>query len=264
MVTEAHKRTVAINGSWGVFRNESSRWLGTRGLLHLVFWLLLIDGWLYHTVVTESMPFGGLGFESLIGMLAVFPILAAVILAEAMIIGEHHDGITAWTVSKPVPRSGYVIGKLAALWAALSAIAIFIPGLLAYWWLPKVQPYRFVIPKAPPLGRFIAALLLLSLAVAFFVALTGFLGTLIRRRGMVALIALLVWVPMRVPLLVPWDDWYRFTPSGLIGAELNQWLPVVQYVYGDPLIATSAVLWTMVATVAFIAGTALIYQRLEL
>ncbi len=264
MATETHKSTVAINGSWGVFRNESSRRLGTRGLLHLVFWLLIVDGLLYYTVVTKHMPFGGLGFESLIGMLAVIPILAAIILTEAMIIGEYHSGITAWTVSKPVPRSGYVIGKLAALWVALSAIAIFIPGLVAYWWLPKVQPYRFVIPEAPPLGRFIATLLILSLGVAFFVALTGFLGTLIRRRGVVALIALLVWVPMRVPLLVPWDDWYRFTPSGLIGAEPNQWLPVVQYVYGDPLVATSAVVWTIVATIAFIAAAALIYQRLEL
>ncbi len=264
MVTEAHKSTVAINGSWGVFRNESNRWLGRRGLLHLVFWLLLIDGFLYYTVVTKNMPFGGLGFESLVGMLAIFPILAAIVLTEAMVTGEYHSGITAWTVSKPVPRSGYVIGKLGALWAALSTIAIFIPGLFAYWWLPKVHPYRFVIPEAPPLGRFLATLLLVSLAVAFFVALTGFLGTLIRRRGVVALIALLVWVAMRVPQLVPWDDWYRFTPSGLIGAEPNQWLPVVQYVYGDPLVATSAVVWTIVATIAFTAAAALIHQRLEL
>lgn len=264
MATEAGRNTIALNGSWGVFSGESSRWIGRRGLSHLAFWLLLIDGFLYFTVVTKNMPFGGLGFESLIGMLAVFPILAAIILTEAMIIGEYHSGITAWTVSKAVPRSGYVIGKLVALWVALSVVAIYIPGLVAYWWLPKVQPYRFVIPDAPPLGRILGTLLLISLAAAFFIALTGFLGTLIRRRGVVALIALLVWMIMRVPLLVPWDAWYRYTPSGLIGAEPNQWLPVTEYVYGDPLIATSAVLWTMVATVAFIAGTALIYQRLEL
>lgn len=147
MVTEAGRNTVAINGSWGVFRNESSRWLGTRGLLHLVFWLLLIDGWLYYTVVTKNMPFGGLGFESLVGMLAIFPILAAIVLTEGMVIGEYHSGITAWTVSKPVPRAGYVIGKLAALWAALSAIAILIPGLVAYWWLPKVNRIDSSSPK---------------------------------------------------------------------------------------------------------------------
>lgn len=264
MGAEAGRNSVAINGSWGVFSNESSRWLGRRGLIHIVVWLLLIDGLLYRTVVTGDKPFGGLGFESLVGMLAVFPILAAIVLTEAMITGEYHNGIAAWTVSKAVPRSGYVIGKLVALWAALSTVAIFIPGLIAYWWLPRVEPYRFVIPEAPPLSRFLATLLLVSLAVAFFVALTGFLGTLIRRRGVVALIALLVWVAMRLPLLVPWDDWYRFTPSGLIGAEPNEWLPVVQYVYGDPLVATTAVAWTIIVTIAFMVGASLIYQRLEL
>ncbi len=264
MATEARSSIVGLNGSWGVFRGESNRWLGRRGLFHLVFWLLLIDGLLYFTVVTKHMPFGGLGFESLIGMLAIFPILAAIVLTEAMVVGEYHSGIASWTASKPVPRSGYVIGKLAALWVTLSAIAIFIPGLVAYWWLPKVQPYRFVIPEAPPLGRFLATLLLLSLAVGFFIALTGFLGTLIRRRGVVALIALIAWVVIRVPLLVPWDDWSRYTPSGLVGADVGQWIPVTEYVYGDPLGAPSAVLWTIVAAAAFIAGAALIYRRLGL
>ncbi|NOY56284.1 MAG: ABC transporter permease [Actinobacteria bacterium] len=264
MATEARSAIVALKGAWGVFRGESSRWLGLRGLFHLIFWMLLIDGLLYFTVVTKHMPFGGLGFESLIGMLAVFPILAAIVLTEAMVIGEYHSGIASWTVSKPVPRSGYVIGKLAALWVALSAIAIFIPGLVAYWWLPKVQPYRFVIPEAPPLGRFFATLLLLSLAAGFFVTLTGFLGTLIRRRGVVALIGLLVWVILRTQPRALWDGWDRFTPSGLIGADIGQWFPVAKYVYGDPLVATSAVAWTIVAAVAFTVGAATIYQRLEL
>jgi len=264
MRTDALSSSVALNGSWGVFRGEWSRWLGRRGLLHLVSWLLLIDGLLYYTVVTKNMPFGGLGFESLVGMLAVFPSLAAIILTEAMVIGDYHSGIAAWTVSKPVPRSGYIVAKLVGLWMALSAVAIFIPGLVAYWWLPRVQPYRFVIPEAPPLGRFLATLALLSLATGFFIALTGFVGTLIRRRGVVALIALLAFVILRVPLRALWDGWDRYTPSGLIGADPGQWLAVTEYVYGDPLRATSAVVWTIVAAVAFIAAAALIYQRLEL
>jgi len=264
MVTEVRSSIVTLNGSWGVLGGETRRWFGRRGLFHLVFWLLLIDGWLYYTVVTRAMPFGGLGFESLVGMLAVFPMLAAIILAEAMVVGEYHSGIAAWTVSKPVPRWGYLVGKLAGLWVALSATAIFIPGLVAYWWLPRVQPYRFVIPEAPPLGRFLATLLLLSLVVLFFITLTGFLGMVIRRRGVVALIALFAFVILRFPQLAIWDGWARFTPSGLIGADPGQWFPVTEYVYGDALGATSAVLWTIVAAIAFTAGAALIYHRLEL
>ena len=264
MAARTHTGIIALNGTWGVLRGETGRWLGRRGLFHLVFWLLIIDGLLYFTVVTKNMPFGGLGFESLIGMLAIFPVVAAIVLTEAMVLGEYHNGIAAWTVSKPVPRSGYIAGKLVGLWVALSAVAIFIPGLVAYWWLPKVQPYRFVIPEAPPLGRFLATLALISLAVGFFIALTGFLGTLIRRRGIVALVALLTWVILRVQPNAVWDSWDRFTASGLIGAQPGEWIPVTYYIYGDPLVAASAIIWTAFAAIVFLAGAALVYRRLEL
>ncbi len=264
MAARTQSGIIALNGTWGVLRGETSRWLGRRGVVHLVFWLLIIDGLLHFTVVTEAMPFGGLGFESLIGMLSIFPIAAAIILTEAMILGEYHSGVAAWTISKPVPRSGYVAGKLFGLWVALSTVAVFIPGLVAYWWLPKVQPHRFVIPEAPPLDRFLATLALISLAVGFFVMLTGFLGTLIRRRGVVALIALFAWIILRIQPSALWDGWNRFTVSGLVGATPGDWLPVTYYVYGQPLVAPSAVMWTAIASVAFLTGAALIYRRLEL
>jgi ABC-type transport system involved in multi-copper enzyme maturation permease subunit len=233
-------------------------------MFHLVFWLVLVDGLLYFTVVTEHMPFGGLGFETLIAILAIFPILAAIVLTEAMVVGEYHSGIAAWTVSKPVPRWGYVVGKLLSLWIALSSFAIFIPGLVAYWWLPNVQPFRFVTAQAPPLGRFVATLALISLATGFFVMLTGFLGTVIRRRGVVALISLFAFVIMRVPPRAVWDGWDRFTPSGLIGADPGEWLPVTNYVYGASWVATDTVAWAAVAVAGFMAGAALAYRRLEL
>src|SRR5680860_807182 len=125
------------------------------------------------------MPFGSLGFETLVNMLIVFPILAAIVLSEAAVVGEYGSGVAAWTVSKPVSRAGYIAAKLAGLWIGLSVTAIFIPASVAYWWLPKVQPYRFVTPVAPPLGRFLATLLIVSLAVAFFITVTGFVGVLI-------------------------------------------------------------------------------------
>ncbi len=255
---------VAWAGSQGVLRGEISRWLGTRGLFHLVFWLLMIDGWLYFTVVTEHMPFGSLGFESLVNMLVMFVALAAIVLTEATVIGEYRSGIASWTISKPVPRAGYAVAKLTSLWLGLSATAIFIPGLVAYWWLPKVEPNRFVTPEAPPLGRFLAALLIISLVMAFFITLTAFLGSVIRRRGVVALIALFTYTLTRNPPLELWGGWDTYTPTGLVNADPGQWMAVTEYVYGNPLGATSAVLWTIVAALAFATGAALVYQRLEL
>jgi len=264
MAIDTRTAGVAWTGSAGVLGGEFARWFGTRGLFHLVFWLLMIDGWLYFTVVTKHMPFGGLGYQSLISMLLLFVPPAAIVLAEATVIGEYRSGVASWTVSKPVPRWGYVGGKLAGLWVGLSVAAIFIPGLVAYWWLPKVQPYRFVTPEAPPLGRFLIALSVVSLIVAFFITMTAFLGTLIRRRGVVALIVLVAYFFMRIPPRWLWTGWDTYTPAGLTSAQPGAWNPVAGFIYGDPLGATSAVVWTIVASLAFAAGAALIYQRLEL
>jgi len=265
MAIDTRTAGVGWAGSAGVLRGELARWFGARGLFHLIFWLLMIDGWLYFTVVTKHMPFGGLGFQSLISMLVLFVPLAAIVLTEATVIGEYRSGVASWTVSKPVPRWGYIGGKLAGLWVGLSATAIFIPGLVAYWWLPKVQPYRFVTPEAVPIGRFLIALSIVSLVVAFFVTMTAFLGTLIRRRGVVALIVLVAYFFMRVPPRWLWAGWDTYTSAGLTtSAQPGAWNPVIGFVYGDPLGATSAMVWTIVASLAFAAGAALIYQRLEL
>jgi ABC-type transport system involved in multi-copper enzyme maturation permease subunit len=264
MAVDTRTIGVAWVGLAGILRGEFVRWIGTRGLFHLVFWLLMIDGWLYFTVVTKHMPFGGLGFESLMSMLVLFVLPAAIVLTEATVIGEYRSGIASWTVAKPVPRAGYLAAKLTGLWIGLSATAVLIPGLVAYWWLPKVEPYRFVKPVAPPLGRFLAALLLVSLVVAFFIALTALLGTLIRRRGVVALIALFLYTVIRTPPRELWGGWDSYTPAGLVGAIPGQWMTITEYVYGDPLGATSAVVWTIAASLIFAAGAALVYRRLEL
>jgi hypothetical protein len=44
---------------------------------------------------------------------------------------------------------------------------------------------------------------------------------------------------------------------------MGTWAPVTGYVYGDPLGATSAVVWTIVASLVFTTGAALVYRRLE-
>ncbi|MEA3511354.1 MAG: hypothetical protein U9R51_07970 [Actinomycetota bacterium] len=264
MKIDLYSSRIVASGTWGVLRGELTGWVGRRGLFHLVFWLLMIDGWLYFTVVTKHMPFGGLGFESLMNMLLLFVPVAAIVLTEATVIGEYRSGIASWTVSKPVPRWGYLGAKLAGLWVGLSATAIFIPGLVGYWWLPKVKPYRFVTAVQPPLDRFLTALLIVCLVVAFFITLTALLGILIRIRGVVALLVMYALFNARMPLRWVWGGWDTYTPAGLVGANPGEWMAVTEYVYGDPLGATSALVWTIVASLVFATGAMLVYQRLEL
>jgi len=100
--------------------------------------------------------------------------------------------------------------------------------------------------------------------VGFFIMLTALLATLIRRRGAVALIAIVAFFLLRVPLRNVWSDWDRFTPSGLISNDLVGWSSLTQFVYSEPFIAMSAVVWTAVASAAFLIGSMLVYRRLEL
>jgi len=255
---------IAATGTWGVLRASLARWLSPRGLARVVLWAIGINGFLYFAAVTKNQPFGGLGYERLINMLAVFPPLAAIIATESTVLGEHRSGVAAWTISKPVPRSGYVFGKLVGLWVGMSMATVVIPGVVAYWWLPKVTPYRFVRPEAPPLGRFLGVLLALCLVVGFFTMLTALLATVLRRRGAVALIVLIAYIFLRAPQRSLWSDWDRFTPSGLISTDLTGWSSLTSLLYGDPFSATSAVMWTAVVSAVMLAGSMLVYRRLEL
>lgn len=264
MATDVSAAHIAATGTWGVLRGSLGNWLTWRGLVRIGLWVAAINGIVYFAVVTKHMPFGGLGYETLMNVLALFPPLAAIIATESTVLGEYRSGVAAWTVSKPVPRSGYVAGKLLGLWIGMSVAAVIIPGLVAYWWLPKVTPYRFVRPEAPPLNSFLGALLALCLVVGFFIMLTALLSVLIRRRGAVALIGLVAYIFLREPQRNLWDDWDRFTPTGLIASDLNGWSSMTQLVYGEPFTAMSAVVWTAVASVVFLVGSMLVYRRLEL
>ncbi len=229
-----------------------------------MLWLAAIEWILYVTVTTRHMPFGGLGFESLINMLAVLPPVAGIVLTSAAVCGGYHDGTTAWVLSKPVPRPGYLASVAGGIWLGLSVTAIFVPAAVAYVWLPRVEPYRFVAPEAPPLGRFLLALGVLSMVLLFFIALTTFLSVVIRRRGVVALLAAWVLLMLRVPVAYP--GWYDALPARLIRTdrEPGEWSVLTAFIHGDSFGALPAVWGTLglIAVLGLLA--AWVFRRLEL
>ena len=267
MAIDATTVRVGIGGFLGVLGADLRRWLGRRGLLHLIVWVVGINLLVYMAIGgNANTPFGALGYEILLGALMMFPVIAGIILAEATVVGEYRGGIAAWLVSKPVTRGGYVAAKIIGLWLGLSVTAILIPGLVANWWLPKVEPYRFVTPEAPELGRFLVALSVTMVVLAFFVAVTGFLGVLIRRRGPVALLSMILWLVLWIapPQIRP--SWHRYLPTGLMKIDLvtSGWIPGMEYIHGNPFDPVSAVWATAAAAILFVGGAMLLYRRLEL
>jgi len=264
MNAEATALRTSATGTWGVLRGELQRWLGRRGLFHLVLWLVVIEWILYTSVATENQPFGYLGFETLINILVIFPVMAGMVLTAAAVCGDYHDGTTGWVLGKPVPRGGYVAASLAGLWLGLAVTTIVVPGLVAYWWLPKVEPYRFVTPEAPALRRFLFALGVLTVILAFFMAVAAFLSIVIRRRGVVVAIGAWLLLMLRTPLL-PYADWMDYTPARLIRTDLapGGWSEITEYIHDVPFDAMPAVLGTLALAVALVAGAILVFRRLE-
>jgi ABC-type transport system involved in multi-copper enzyme maturation permease subunit len=265
-VFELHTFRVGLSGFWGLLGIELRSWLGRRGLIQAMLWTAVVNGLVYLSVATENSPFGRIGYENLLNVLMFVAVFAGIVLTEAMILGEYNSGIAGWLVSKPLARSSYLVAKLLGLWAGLSITAILIPGLVANWWLPKVEPFRFVIPDQPPFGRFLATLFVAIVVMGFFIALTGLLSVVLRRRGVASLIAIIVWAILRIPLPQIPDTWHRYLPSGLItpGTNAADWLPSLEYVHWHAFDPVSAIGSSLLATFVVIVLAALAYQRLEL
>lgn len=265
MTTEMSALRLGLTGTWEVFRGEVRRWMGSRGLFHLLIWTGLVVWILYGSVFTGGgTPFGALGFEILMNLLAVIPPMIGIVLVAAGICGGYHDGTTAWVVAKPVPRAGYVAATVGGLWVGVTFTAIVVPGLVAYWWLPKVEQYRFVVPEAPPLGRYLMALGGLSVVLAFFMAFSALLSVVTRSRSVAMVVGLWALLMLRIPM--GYAHWLDFTPARLIRLDLapGNWAEFTGYIHGSSFDAMGAVLGTGGLAAVFIAGAIFTFRRLEL
>ena len=264
MTAEATTVRTGVTGTLGMLRGELARWMGWRGLFHVLLWNGLVQGFLYLNVATKNQAMGGLGFEVLVNLLVVFPPIAAILLTSAAVCGQYHDGTTAWQLGKPIPRSGHVLATIGGLWAGLTATAIVIPASVAYWWLPRLEPYRFVTPEAPPIGRFAFTIFALSLVLLFFIALTAFLSVAIRRRSVVAVIGAWVLIMLRGAIVYP--GWFDFTPARLIRTDLapGQWSELTEYVHGNAWEAAGAMWGSLGIVAVFGVAAIMVFRRLEL
>ncbi|MCJ7754983.1 MAG: ABC transporter permease [Thermoanaerobaculales bacterium] len=266
MTTEMSTMRSGLTGTWGVFRGEVRRWMGWRGLFHLLGWTGLVVWFLYDQVFTGGGTIG-LGFEILMNLLAVIPPMVGIVLVAAGICGSYHDGTTAWVIAKPVPRAGHVVATVGGLWVGVTLTTIVVPGLVAYWWLPKVEPYRFVAPEAPPFGRYLVALGGMSLVLAFFMALSALLSVVTRRRSVAMVVGF--WALLMLLFPIGNADWLDFTPVRLIfampgGPGGPDWAEFTEYIHGAPFDAMDAVLGTGGLAAVFIAGAIFAFRRLEL
>ena len=254
-----------LPGLGGLLRGELRRWLGRRGLVHLIGWTLFFQLLLLNdTTVTADGLADWRGFDALIHLWWIAGPLAAIGVAQNALIEERHNQTAAWVLSKPVSRSSLVVAKIVGDATGLIFFAVLLQGALVYTWMPEVTPSEGLPIERPELARFLVVLAIFSLVILFFVAMTVCLTTFIPWRGPVAAIGLVVWL---VVWSAPRREIEDYTIGGLVTGELGDvvsgaYKPISEYLIFDvPLEPTSSVWWTAVATLAFTAIGALIFRR---
>jgi ABC-type transport system involved in multi-copper enzyme maturation permease subunit len=253
-----------LAGFGGFLWGEALPWLGWRGLVRVLGWTGLVNGVLYLSVATTWDPswitLGSL--DEAVDWVWLFASIGTIAVTVGPVVGERRRGTTAWVVSKPVSRGSYIIGKVVAHGLGVAVSMVFVPGLVAYAWLPHVAPARGFAPPLPPLGRYLAALGVIALLCTFLVALVVMTGTLLKRRGPVTAIALFLLIFVYVP--PSGFGWSKFLPGMLVN-----WLrptglsALADFVFGQRL-PGEALGVTIAAIVAFTGIAMATFRRSEL
>lgn len=252
-----------LPGLWGLVRGEATRWLGRRGLAHLIAWTVFVQFTLYaDTVVNSDIAAEWRGFDLLLHLWWIVVPLASIGIAQNALVEERNDDTAPWVLSKPVSRSSYVVGKILGTTIGIVAIGVVLQATLAYVWLPEVEPETGLPIARPELGNYLVVSGILALVALMFVAMTIFLTTLVPWRGPAAAVGLVVWILVWV---APHEKIEQFTIGGLLVGELEvprQMKPLAEYlVFDTPLEPTSSIVWTAVAAIVFVMLGALVYRR---
>jgi len=254
-----------LAGFGGYVWGEMLPWLGWRGLVRVLIWTGFVNGLLYLDVFT-SWDIGWVTLESLdeaVDLVWLFAALGAIVVTVGPVVGERRRGTAGWVVSKPVSRGSYIIGKVVAHGLGVAVSMVFIPGMVAYLWLRNAEHVRGFAPPLPPLGRYLTALGVIALLCVFLVALVVMLGTMLKRRGPVTGIALVLLIFLFVPLAG--FSWSKFQPGMLLDWQRPSGLtPLADYVFGSPLGPMEAV-WVTVAAIGVFTSLAVVaFRRAEL
>ncbi len=219
-------------GAFAGFRNLLSKEMGSwwrtkRWLVHLLLWLVVINGFVVLIWLDgrhNMTPEGGLRETMQVFFQAggFFALIGAVLVTQGTIVGERRSGTAAWVLTKPTTRKAMVLSKLVAISISFLLLSLVVPCAVL---LVQLQ---ILWGRLPETIHFLEAAGLLALHQVFYVALTLLFGTLLQSRGAVAGVSLGFWIsgnilPNLVPAwvvgLMPWT----FTQAA---ANIALWRPV--------------------------------------
>jgi ABC-2 type transport system permease protein len=255
-----------FSGFGNIFAKENHQWWGTRKwLIQVAIWLLLINGFvLLISVILPNLSKTKQALDSMNASqaaeiqttltnqgLVYFFIMSGMvagagvaIIGQDALIGEKRTGTAAWLLSKPISRTAFLLGKLAADAIGIMVTIVIVQGVIGYFVLRFGAGISLLAPNH------LSALGLVALFLLFFLSLTYMLGTLSDSRGMVIGVPLLVIFLANFGNLVP--VLAKIMPWNLITDMRYSASMAVTLAKGEPLTIITPIIGTVVMTVLFI------------
>jgi ABC-2 type transport system permease protein len=237
-----------------LIRKENSAWWGTRKWwVQSIVWLVIINGlfalilWAVPSENPEEVPSSSEVKEMFIIIFSVFTTIGAIVLSQSAIVGEKQSGTAEWIMSNPVSRSAFVLAKFVAYGFAILIILVVLQSTVFYG---QLSLYDGVLISP---GPFVKAVILVSLNLIYFLALTLMLGTFFSSRVPVVgiPIGVLIGQDIVASLLGEYMPWLReimpqktmeFAQMVLEGEKLTTFIPLVVIV-GTTILFMVLAMW---------------------
>jgi ABC-2 type transport system permease protein len=196
-----------------VGKEWASWWSTRRWLVHLILWLVVINGFLFLIGTDESIARGNNPYSTMNELLQVFfqacglfALIGMVVTTQSDVVGERQLGTAEWVLSKPVSRPAFLLSKQLVSGVSFLFLAVLIPSVVLF-----LQTLLHTALQ-PPLVPFLLGIAFHVLHLLFYLSFTLVLGVLFRTRGPVSGVAIgslfagLI-LPNMVPSVLMWTPW---------------------------------------------------------
>jgi len=272
-------RSSGLGSFTNLLAKENHRWWGTRfWLIQLIIWLVIINGiiaMIYRTPVEDLVDTASEGASEadqatlqtmkdnpeLIGLVPFMRlaglgmVLGVVVLSQSAIISEKQSGTAAWVLSKPVPRSAFVLSKVAGYGLGIFGVMCVLIGAALYG-----QIWLTTGVLVPPLS-FVGMFSIVFLDLLFYLTFSIMLGSIFNSRGAVVGIPLILLFSYLIFPSIP--SWLKeIMPWNLVD-NLHQQAIALSVVQGQPVHSIIPVVATILWCSFFIGISLLRFRREE-
>ena len=249
-------RSGPLLGFGTILRKELTEWL--RGPKALIILGVSVLGAIFMTLIPFIAEATGEAAEAgllsrdptanvLLGWTGQTVVVIAILATMALVSGERDRGTLGWTLSNPVSPTSVILAKYLVATVLVTVTAILLPMVVSV----AIATALYGVPDFRVVGTF--AVLFLTLPI-FYVAVTVFLGTVVKSTVGVAGVAFAVaFIPSAIGGLVPIIG--QVSPT-----SVGTWAMAVAK--GQPASMLTPIGW-LVAMAFLVVGAKLVFDRQE-